>query len=227
MKIKEITYFRPDGKDCLPSGINYYKAGMYKEMEKNRNSFIRQPLTESFLTEKVRDSKDQYGFSKYRGGMIVFSTDVNAVVDNAEKSKIKAFLKKLYYTTMNHISKYSMINNLIQQWNKEFADIDDFYLGALTIGKNYQGRYVGDNNKIYNEKSTSIELGGVPSEMLILFAVELCKMFKQESVLVKDFNTNRIFLVDPEYIPGNTTQEKIQNAAKEVAKEMQLNSKAQ
>ena len=34
MKIKEITYFRPDGKDCLPSGINYYKAGMYKEMEK-------------------------------------------------------------------------------------------------------------------------------------------------------------------------------------------------
>ena len=227
MKIKEITYFRPDGKDCLPSGINYYKAGMYKEMEKNRNSFIRQPLTESFLTEKVRDPKDQYGFSKYRGGMIVFSTNVNAVIDNAEKSKIKAFLKKLYYTTMNHISKYSMINNLIQQWNKEFADIDDFYLGALTIGKNYQGRYVGDNNKIYNEKSTSIELGGVPSEMLILFAVELCKMFKQESVLVKDFNTNRIFLVDPEYIPGNTTQEKIQNAAKEVAKEIQLNSKVQ
>ena len=225
MNITEITYFRPDGKNCPPTGICYYKAGIYKDIEKNNNAFIRQSLSESFLTEKVRKPKDQYGFSKYRGGMIVFSTDVNAVIDNAEKNKIKAFLKKIYYTTMNHISKYSMIDKLIKQWNNEFANIDDFYLGALTIGNNFKGKYQS-NNKIYNERSTSIELGGVPSEMLLLFAIELCKAFKQESVLVKDFNTNRTFLVDDDDIPGQTTDEKIKNAAKEIVKSKKLNSKA-
>jgi hypothetical protein len=53
---------------------------------------------------------------------------------------------------------------------------------------------------------------------LLLFAIELCRAFKQESVLVKDFNTNRIFLVDGDEIPGNIREEKIDNAAKENCK---------
>lgn len=223
MKINEIAYFRPDGKDCEPTGICYYKAGIYKQIEENENSFVRSTLTESFLTEKVRNPDDQYGFSKYKGGMIVFSMDVNAIIDDLEKNKIKAFLKKKYYSVMNRASKYRIVNNLISQWNKDFANVDDMYIGALTIGNNFKGKYIGDNNKIYNEKSTSIELGGVPSELLLLFAIELCRAFKQESVLVKDFNTNRIFLVDGDEIPGNTSEEKIDNAAREIAKTKNLN----
>lgn len=223
MKIKEINYFRPDGKDYQPTGICYYKAAVYKQIEENKNSFVRGELTESFLTEKIRNPDDQYGFNKYKGGMIIFSMDVNAIIDDIEKNKIKAFLKKKYYTVMNRVSKYRIVNDLISQWNKDFANIDDMYLGALTIGNNFRGKYVGDNGKIYDEKSTSIELGGVPSELLLLFAIELCKAFKQESVLVKDFNTNRIFLVDGDEIPGNTNEEKIDNAAKEIAKTQNLN----
>lgn len=155
--------------------------------------------------------------------MIVFSMDVNAIIDGLEKNKIKAFLKKKYYSVMNRASKYRIVNNLISQWNKDFANVDDMYIGALTIGNNFKGKYIGDNNKIYNEKSTSIELGGVPSELLLLFAIELCRAFKQESVLVKDFNTNRVFLVDGDEIPGNTSEEKIDNAAREIAKTKNLN----
>jgi hypothetical protein len=67
-------------------------------------------------------------------------------------------------------------------------------------------------------------LGGVPSEMLLLFAIEICKEFKQETVLVKDFNTNKIFLVDDEGIEGNNPQQKIVNSAKELEKVQNLNT---
>ena len=36
MSIREIKYFRPDGKDIEPTGVCYYKGGMYKEIEENR-----------------------------------------------------------------------------------------------------------------------------------------------------------------------------------------------
>ena len=35
MKLKEIKYFRPDGKNIRPSGICYYNAGIYKSIKKN------------------------------------------------------------------------------------------------------------------------------------------------------------------------------------------------
>jgi len=221
MKIEEIKYFRPDGKDRQPNGVCYYNAGMYKAIEENEKSFIRQPLTESFLSEKV--ASEQYGFNKYQGGMIVFALSVNAVVDTVEKNALKAALKKTYYSVMNHAFKDRKINNLVKSWNKEFGDIDNMYLGAMTVGNNFKGKYQS-GDQIYNDKSTSLELGGVPSELLLLFAIELCKEFKQETVLVKDFDTNRIFLVDSEGITGNTPQDKIANASKELEKAKNLNS---
>ena len=221
MKIEEIKYFRPDGKDRRPSGVCYYNAGMYKAIEDNEKSFIRQPLTESFLTEKIAD--EQYGFTKYQGGMIVFALSVNAVIDNVEKNKLKASLKKTWYSVMNHVFKDRKLNNLVKTWNKEFGDIDNMYLGAMTVGNNFKGKYQS-GNQIYNDKSTSLELGGVPSELLLLFAIELCKEFKQETVLVKDFNTNKIFLVDSEGIAGKTPQDKLINATKELEKANDLNT---
>lgn len=226
MKIEEIKYFRPDGKDRRPSGVCYYNAGMLKAIEDNEKSFIRQPLTESFLTEKIMDADNQYGFAKYRGGMIVFALTVNATVDAVEPNKLKGALKKTYYSVMNHVFKDRKLNNLVKTWNKEFGDIDDMYLGAMTVGKNFKGKYQS-GNQIYNDKSTSLELGGVPSELLLLFAIELCKEFKQESVLVKDFNTNKIFLVDSEGIEGNNAQEKLVNASKELDKTKELNTQAE
>ena len=95
MSIREIKYFRPDGKDIEPTGVCYYKGEMYKEIEENTNSFIHQFLTESFLNEKVLPPEKQYGFAKYKGGMIVFALTVNAIIDNIEKNALKAFLKKL------------------------------------------------------------------------------------------------------------------------------------
>lgn len=224
MQIEEIIYFRPDGKDRRPSGVCYYNGGMFKAIEENENSFIRKPLLESFLTEDIGSVEDQYGFNKYKGGMIVFALSVNALIDAEEKNRFKAFLKKTYHSVMNHVFKDKMLNKLVKNWNKEFGDIPDMYLGAMTVGNNFKGKYQS-GDKIYNDRSTSVELGGVPSELLLLFAIEISKYFKQETVLVKDFNTNKIFLVNGNDIAGNTPSEKLSNATHDLENLNSLNTK--
>jgi hypothetical protein len=42
---------------------------------------------------------------------------------------------------------------------------------------------------------------GVDSDILILIASEICKEFKQETVMVRDFNKSKVYFVnDKEYI---------------------------
>ena len=220
MKVKEIKYFRPDGKDIKPGGVFYAKGMMYNEISKNVKSFMHSTLNESFLTEKVSDK--QYGFEKYKGGMIVFATSVNTVVDETEKSKIKAFLKKIYYSIVNYTKKDGKIDKIIKKLNKEFEGSEDMFIGAFSLGHFFKGKYVTDTG-IYNDKSTSIEIGGIPSEMLLFFAIALCKEFKQDTVLVKDFNKDKIFLVDSEGIEGDSSKDKILNAREELKKVKNLN----
>lgn len=50
---------------------------------------------------------------------------------------------------------------------------------------------------MYNEKSISVEINGLSSKSLIKVGELLAKQFRQETVLVKDLNNNKIYLVDP------------------------------
>lgn len=223
MQIKEITYFRRDGLDKKPAGIFYAKADMYNEIYVNENSFVRSPLTESFLHEDVRDIQGNY--EKYQGGMITFSTDVNDYLENIDTGTIKKFLMKLYYSTMNHIFRERMLTNMIREWQKALGPKGEKFFGGFTIGKGFKGRWVNPKSKkVFDERSFTIELGGLPSELLLLFATQLCQKFKQDSVLVKDFNTDRIFYVDANDIPGSTPDEKIVNASKSLERVEKLNS---
>lgn len=49
---------------------------------------------------------------------------------------------------------------------------------------------------MYGEDSLSVEIIGVDTDTLIKIAEELCVAFIQESCLVKDYSTNRVFFVD-------------------------------
>ena len=48
---------------------------------------------------------------------------------------------------------------------------------------------------VFNEKSITVELGGIPTEMVLMFAGALCAGHKAPSVLVKDFNTDNNYLI--------------------------------
>jgi len=220
--IKEIKYFRPDKNIKKPDGVYVMKAELYKVIYANENSFIKQPLTESFLHEDI--SEFQGGLEHYKGGMIIFATSVNATIDNIEPNKFKAFFKKLYYSVMNHISKDKMLIDLIKKWNREFGPNAENLIGGFSLGKFFKGKYIDPKTEqLYNDTSTSIELDGIPSELLLLFAIEVCKAFKQQDVLVKDFNTNKIFFVNAKDLNGNTPAEKLANATKELNKLENIN----
>lgn len=80
---REIKYFSPDGRN-MPNGIGYERGNFLHECKVNSDNFV--------LDEGVHPV--QYGLNKYRGGIIVFSTDVNAVMldRNAFLNKIKQII---------------------------------------------------------------------------------------------------------------------------------------
>jgi len=131
-------------------------------------------------------SPHQMSLDKFKGGIIVFSTDVNAV--DISKSKIVSWFKKKYETFINRLMKNKKLTNIIS--TKFSKDISSF-----TIGNFFRGRYV-ENGKIFDEKSISISILGVPSEVLIRLATEIARSFNQSTVLLKDKNTNKNILID-------------------------------
>lgn len=119
-----------------------------------------------------------------KGGVIVFSTDVNAVklsenkVINWLKQKAKTVENRLTYT--GKIDRVAKSNDLI----------------GWTVGRYLDGRYKAKNGKTYGENSLSVEIIGVDTDKLISIAEELCNLFVQETVLVKDYTTGNIMFVN-------------------------------
>lgn len=179
---KEVKYFHPSGVS-FPNGIGYQRGWFLKECKDNRNKFI--------LSERVHP--DQYGLANYKDGMIIFSTEVNAVT--LDKNRIKNAIKQVFLSFRNRFFKDRILGKIISSYNKRSPEED--YIGAYSIGNSFRGRYVGDDGNIFNEKSTSIEINGLSSNALLRLAEFLCRVFKQETVLVKDFNNGKIYLADP------------------------------
>jgi len=176
---KEIKNFHPTGKS-MPNGSHYQRGGYLNECRSNKDSFI--------LDEGVHG--EQYGLSKYRGGIIVFSTDVNAV--QLSNNKVVNKVKQIITTFNNRFNRGKMIHNVVNKFNVG----KDEKIGAYSIGNFFKGRYVGDNGEQYNERSLSVEINGISSRHLLEFAELLAKQFMQETVLVKDLNNNKIYLAD-------------------------------
>jgi hypothetical protein len=208
-RVKPIKVFSPDGLDEAPQGSFYAKGEWARLVKINELSFTNSKNggSERILPEGY--SPEQFGLSKYRGGVIVFSTDVNAVSGAAETKigKLKDFVKNKLDTFKNKVLKNKKLTSLIQKHN--LASPEDYFIGSFSIGNFFNGRYVDFKGRVYNEKSSSIEILGVPSEVLLLLATEIANDFKQESVLVKDFNKNRFYLAD---------RRRVDDVSKEVSK---------
>ena len=146
------------------------------------DSNVYYSLQGDLLNEGI--SSDQYGLDKFKGGCIVFSTDVN--ISDVSKNSIIKWFKNKWKSLVNRFKKDKKLTDII-------SNIKD--IGAFSIGNFFKGRYIS-NDKTYDEKSTSIEVLGIPSEILIRLATEIAKSFKQETVLLKDYNTGKNLLID-------------------------------
>ena len=202
-QISEIKYFSPDGIKKIPNGHPLQKGGFIKECVENSKRFKtgnNQYLINEDMTISEAVHPNQYGLMDYRGGIIIFSTEVNSL--DVSEVKVFNFIAKKLKSIRNRIFSKSKLNKVIKNFNdaeKMLSDepIED-YIGAFSIGNFFSGRYIGDNEKVFNERSLSIEINGISTKGLMFLAEEIAKEFDQETVLVKDLNVNKIYLMNQE-----------------------------
>ena len=180
--IREIEYFSESGKG-MPNGSHIQRGGFLTECYRNANKFV---------TEGI--AGEQYGLANYRGGIIVFATSVNSV--DLSKNKFANKAKQLWISFLNMACKDSKLKKCIDKYNTDKTHSDDM-IGAFSVGNAFKGKYVDINTgKIFNDRSYTIEVGGISSKGLLNFAELVANEFIQQTVLVKDFNNMKFYLAD-------------------------------
>jgi len=186
IRYRDITDYNISEKKVLISNEKHWFAPLSEDdrLWHKDDILLYYSLDNGLILEGI--AKDQMNLNIYKGGIIVFSTDVNAV--DISTTKILLWFKKKYHSFINRLMKNKKLNNIIT--TKFSEDIKGF-----SIGNFFKGRYV-ENNKVFNEKSTSIEILGVPSEVLIRLATEIARDFNQSTVLLRDNNNSKNILID-------------------------------
>ncbi len=119
-----------------------------------------------------------------KGGIIVFSVNPNAmkVSDNKLIDRIRNNIETLKSTGLND----HKISTVLDRH-------EDVY--GVTIGNFVKGRYKSEEELLYDKRSLSFEIIGISTDVLYRVAKDLAKEFNQETVLVKNYEDNRIYLV--------------------------------
>ena len=175
--VREVRCFHPSGH-AMPNGSHIQRGGYLAECRKNAESFT--------LDDGVHG--EQYGLLDYRGGVIVLPTDIDAV--EMSQNTVLDKVKQIVVTYGNRLRKGRVVREPLNGEGTE-------HIVAYSVGESFTGKYVGDNGEMYDEKSLSVEVNGLSGRSLLRFAEMLADVFRQETVLVKDLNTGKIYLVDP------------------------------
>lgn len=111
--------------------------------------------------------------AKYKfGGVINFSYVVNALKISSDPKENEELQKKV--TDYNQEHAKQMLLPLCKRFNT-----------GMSIHPN-AGLYIGEDDQFYDEGSFEVRIIGVKSNQLKRIAEEICSMFIQESVLVRD-----------------------------------------
>jgi len=127
-------------------------------------------------------------------GVIIFSTDLDSTIVKAEtfSDMVKFFFDSKWKAFLNRLNVSDKLRNIL---------LDKYTKPEYTLGRNFTGSYKNKNGITINKNSYTIGIVGVDSDVLILIASEICKEFKQETVMVRDFNKSKVYFVnDKEYI---------------------------
>jgi hypothetical protein len=184
---KEIKYFSRDGSS-MPNGSAIQRGGFLHECRMNKEAFV--------IDEAIHSQ--QYGLGDYRGGIIVFSTTVNAV--SLDKNKIKNKVKQILATIGQRFNAGNISHKIINKFNK-YNETGE-YIGAYSVGNAFKGKYVGDNGEQFDERSITIEVGGLSTKGLLRLGEMIAKVFHQETVLIKDMNNFKFYLANSTRVKG-------------------------
>lgn len=180
-RFREIKQFHPEGKS-MPNGVSFQRGGYIKECMDNSQAFV--------LNEAVHGK--QYGLKDHRGGIIVFSTDINVLNGEKELENYKKKFSNLCETVKSRALKYKKCEQIRNLFSKSQGE--QFYV--YSVGHAFRGKYQTDDGKLYDENSVTFEINGISSGSLLKLAELVAKSFAKETVLVKDLNNNKIYLAD-------------------------------
>lgn len=127
-------------------------------------------------------------------GVIIFSTNLDSTIVKAEtfSDMVKFFFDSKWKAFLNRLNVSDKLRNLL---------LDKYTKPEYTLGRNFTGSYKNKNGITINKNSFTIGIDGVDSDVLILIASEICKEFKQKTVMVRDFNKSKVYFVnDNDYI---------------------------
>lgn len=175
--VREVRHFHPSGH-TMPNGSHIQRGGYLAECRRNAESFT--------LDESVHG--EQYKFLDYRGGVIVLPTDVNA--EEMSRNALMDKVKQIVMTYGNRLRKGRVVRKPLNGKGTE-------HIGAYSVRESFTGKFIGDKGEVYGEKSLSVEVNGLSGRSFLRLAEMLADVFMQETVLVKDLNTGKIYLVKP------------------------------
>lgn len=130
-------------------------------------------------------------------GVIIFSTNLDSTIVKAEtfSDMVKFFFDSKWKAFLNRLNVSDKLRNLL---------LDKYTKPEYTLGRNFTGSYKNKNGITINKNSFTIGIDGVDSDVLILIASEICKEFKQKTVMVRDFKKSKVYFVnDKEYIKND------------------------
>lgn len=200
---KDVKYFSPDGRKNIPNGHSIQRGGFINECKENLNNFV--------LSEAVRYSK--YGSRKYRGGVIILSTELNAV--GLDKNAIKNKVDTIIFHFQQRFFSGKKNSDIFNKAIKYFRKMSEGTIGAYSIGNTFKGKYIGDNYEEYNEGSISIEVNGLSNKALLYLGEMIARAFYQETVLIKDLNKNKIYFTNGLRIISQNISSEIVTISKE------------
>ncbi len=163
------------------------QQGWIESSRWNGTSFLHGILTN--FTETGEEQLYTYD-EPTQGGIIIFSTDVNAVIDEMfpDASKLKKKVLSIWETLKNRVMVDKKLTKAILPHKEVYG---------FSIGNFFKGRYRSDEGGTFDEKSKSIEIVGVPFELICAIGAKVAVEFKQQSVLVKDNSSHVIRFIRP------------------------------
>ena len=122
-------------------------------------------------------------------GLITFSTDLNFTLVKAETfiDKIKLFFDSNWKAFLNRQNVRGRLKNILVAKNIQ---------SEYTLSRNLFSAHKNKNGITLYKKSYTMTIESVDSDVLILIATEICKEFKQETVMVRDSNKNKVYFIN-------------------------------
>ncbi len=137
-----------------------------------------------YLNEAVDNKFDD------SSGLITFSTDLNFTLVKAETfiDKVKFFFDSNWKAFLNRQNVKGRLKNIL---------VDNNIQSEYTLSRNlFSAAHKSKHGITLYKKSYTMTIESVDSDVLILIATEICKEFKQETVMVRDFNKNKVYFIN-------------------------------